>query len=346
MKKPFASFGGALFVLMVLVSMSLTARADENVGLQVTVSPPVLNLRLEDGAPIVSKVKIHNDADVEQRLNFTVKKFKPAGQRGEPLIMDPEPEDDFISWMKIEPQAFVIAPQEWRSVDIRIEIPKEAAFSYYYALYLSSDRGSDADSVQSGVEGGAAILVLVDTQNAQAKRILELREFTAERSFYEYLPVSFDVRVENTGNVHANPSGNIFIKRSGETVDTIDINPGRGNVLPSSERIYDVEWENGFPRYVRKASETGGQGTETRTLEWDWSKADYFRWGPYTADMVLVYNDGTRDVPLEASTSFWIIPWKLLLLAIAVSLLALFGGYKFIVFIWRMISGRKKEDEG
>ncbi|MBA3757574.1 hypothetical protein H0X09_01800, partial [Candidatus Saccharibacteria bacterium] len=49
------------------------------------------------------------------------------------------------------------------------------------------------------------------------------------------------------------------------------------------------------------------------------------RFGHYTADLVLVYNDGQRDVPVTASVSFWVVPWRLLgvIFGLAVLIVAL-----------------------
>ena len=37
-----------------------------------------------------------------------------------------------------------------------------------------------------------------------------------------------------------------------------------------------------------------------------------FRIGSYTASLLAVYDNGKRDVPLEAHLSFWVFPWKII----------------------------------
>ena len=39
----------------------------------------------------------------------------------------------------------------------------------------------------------------------------------------------------------------------------------------------------------------------------------------------MIYNDGYRDIPLEAQTEFWVIPWRILLAILVILLLILFG---------------------
>jgi hypothetical protein len=61
-----------------------------------------------------------------------------------------------------------------------------------------------------------------------------------------------------------------------------------------------------------------------RKLTWDFnSPLSKVRFGHYTADLLAVYDNGQEDVPLEATVSFWVLPWRLLGV---VALSLLFGG--------------------
>ena len=53
-------------------------------------------------------------------------------------------------------------------------------------------------------------------------------------------------------------------------------------------------------------------GKQVYALKWDSSKLSHLRIGRYTANLVMTYDDGKRDVPLEAVVSFWVIPWRLI----------------------------------
>jgi hypothetical protein len=78
------------------------------------------------------------------------------------------------------------------------------------------------------------------------------------------------------------------------------------------------------------------QGQPEQTLKWDFNKPlSKFRVGPYSAQLVLVYDDGQRDVPIKASLNFTVVPWKIL------TVLAVF----FIavgVLAWRYIKMRRR----
>jgi ABC-type glycerol-3-phosphate transport system permease component len=51
------------------------------------------------------------------------------------------------------------------------------------------------------------------------------------------------------------------------------------------------------------------------------------RFGKYTAKMLLVFDDGARDVPIEGVVSFWVIPWRLFIAAILFPLVPAFLVY-------------------
>ena len=38
----------------------------------------------------------------------------------------------------------------------------------------------------------------------------------------------------------------------------------------------------------------------------------------YQAKLLLVYDDGKRDIPLEGTVEFWVVPWRLVLFGVAV----------------------------
>ena len=54
------------------------------------------------------------------------------------------------------------------------------------------------------------------------------------------------------------------------------------------------------------------------SLNWGGYNLSKLRFGHYTAHMVLAYDNGTRDVPIEAVVGFWVVPWRLILYVIAV----------------------------
>jgi hypothetical protein len=176
---------------------------------------------------------------------------------------------------------------------------------------------------------------------------MQLSDFKTDKFIYEYLPTTFEIKVQNSGNIHLIPVGDIFIDQ-GDTKDiaVFPVNEGRGNVLPQSGRTLTASWSDGFavkvPKEENGAVVRNDNGETVYTTKWDFTKADKFRFGKYTANLLLVYDNGERDIPLEASVDFWIIPWKILLVAGVVVILVLFGLKSIITSNVRRVKSLKR----
>src|SRR5581483_8941721 len=85
-----------------------------------------------------------------------------------------------------------------------------------------------------------------------------------------------------------------------------------------SNRLFTVSWNEGFPVY-KPVLDASGQpvkdkdGQPKQKLSWNFSQVSKLRFGHYTAKLALIYNDGSRDVPITGTLSFWVVPWRLLL---------------------------------
>ena len=78
-------------------------------------------------------------------------------------------------------------------------------------------------------------------------------------------------------------------------------------------------------------------------LKWNIADASKFRFGKYTAKLLLVYDDGKRDVPIEGEVSFWVIPWRAIGIASFFVLLILFGVWSTFRHLFSKVKGGKKD---
>jgi hypothetical protein len=101
------------------------------------------------------------------------------------------------------------------------------------------------------------------------------------------------------------------------------------SILPGSNRLLSESWTDGFPvfteRLVNDKPIYGSHDLPEENLKWDFSHISSFRFGKYTAKLLVVYDNGTNDVPMESTLSFWVIPWKLMSLAFVLLVLIGFG---------------------
>ena len=215
-----------------------------------------------------------------------------------------------------------------------ISPPKTAAYGYYYAVLFTPTLSVNSKSTEK-FKSANAILALVNVQSPNENNVLSAKSFTSSKSSYQYLPATFSVTVHNSGNIFTVPTGDIFISRTrnGPAIDTLSFNSGGGNVLPGTNRAFQVQWTDGFPVYQDKLINGQAQdyknGKPVQQLHWDFTKVPKFRYGKYYARLVLVYNNGGRDVAVNGVVSFWVVPWSLILSVV--------GGLIALIVFWEFI---------
>jgi hypothetical protein len=317
------------------------ARAADSKPLNLITSPLPISLSVNPGASVTTDLRIKQSGPDTQKLKVSLMKFAAFGTEGKPRLLDRAPGDDYFDWVHFDKTTFDAPANVWQSVKMTINLPKSAAFGYYYAVVFSRAGDDQAPTGQAAptaaYNGGSAVLVLLDAKVANAKREMALASFTSVHGVYEFLPSSFDISFKNTGNVHSVPHGNIFIMSGKKQVASLDINDAQGNVLPNSSRLFPIDWQDGFPHF-EKVTQDGAVKLDKNkkpVMHLVWSNGGagandvtpHLRFGKYTAHLFAVYDDGTRDVPLEATVSFWVIPWRFLLVVLLIIILVGAGVY-------------------
>ncbi len=337
-----------LIALLFLLTPSL-AFAQEG-SLRIVTSPLPISLVTEPGTTISTELKVKNAGTEPETLKIDILKFSAYEDTGKPALHDLEPTDDFAKWVTFSEPTFTALPEEWKTVTATFNVPKEASFGYYYAFVFNRAKDNeDLAPQETAVVGGTATLVLLEARVPDAKREIEVTEFKTDKTVYEFLPVNFTVSLKNAGNVHVAPRGNIFLSQGKEKdIALLELNPSKGSILPNSTRIFDTGWKDGFPVY-EEVIEDGKvvldeTGAQTYRLTWDFENASHLRFGKYTAKMLLVYDDGMRDIPIEGTVSFWVIPWRLLAGAVFISVFFLIGMKSTIVKLWRRIFPDSKQN--
>jgi hypothetical protein len=332
------------FIVIILPGIT---RADFNL----TTSPLPVTLTTTPGGTISSDLRVQNSGTTPVQLKVNLLKFKANGENGQPQLLQRETGDDFFDWVTFSKASFLAEPGVWNTVTMTIATPTTAAFGYYYAVVFSEDNSSQPTTAPNAntLSGATATLVLLDVQAPGAKRQLDLVSFSTDKKLYEYLPTTFNIRVNNSGNVHAVPIGNIYISRDHKnTIAVLNVNEAAGNILPDSSRTFQTNWEDGFPVYTVKRDNgqivSDKNGNPEQQLNWDFSKISNLRFGRYYAHLLLIYDDGTKDIPLEAEVSFWVVPWKMLPLVLLVVIMIFVGIWSTGRGVLRRVR-RKKNDK-
>ena len=317
-----------------LTGLSLAASG----GSTLTTSPVSVSLSTKPGTAISTDLQLQNNSSNPVEIAVHLQEFKASGEDGQAQIYEPPAGDPSLGWVHFSEDRFTAEPGVWHKIKMTIDTPKTAAFGYYYAVIFSPVSSSALIPGVNNYKGANAILVLLNAHAGGEKNLLEIASFNADQHAYQYLPATLSVRVRNVGNIYTAPRGVIYISRSptGDIIDSLDVNKGLGNVLPGTYRTFSVQWDNGFPVYQTKRINgqvaSDKQGKPVQELAWDFSHINRLRFGRYYARLVLVYSDGTKDVPLYATVSFWVIPWVPILVLLVVLILVGIGLWTVLRF--------------
>ncbi|HSX29499.1 MAG TPA: hypothetical protein VLE73_02970 [Candidatus Saccharimonadales bacterium] len=306
-------------------------QADQEFDIQVT--PATLSVTLKPGVVKKATVGVRNLSNHSEVLKPRLSGFT-INQHSQKVQLDYKPPVNMAEWVTFNQRELSLKAGESKNLEITYDTPTNVGFSYAAAITLGRANDEVITNTNSGasLKGTVAIFNLINIDRPGAKRELTVESFKSSRGTYEFLPATFTLTIKNTGNVIDQPSGNVFIQRSAgdaEPISTLSINPEGNYILPGNSRDITVKWQAGFPSY--KAKEGGANG-DTH-LVWDWKNANDFRLGRYVAKTVLVYNDGQRDIPVITSVSFWVLPWRIIvisLILIIVLLMGLFGWGRLI----------------
>ncbi|HSX05825.1 MAG TPA: hypothetical protein VLF69_05120 [Candidatus Saccharimonadales bacterium] len=330
-------------LLRLLLGVALAWLAMAGHGYAATPPPPDFNLQItpsplvttvKPGTKTVVELKIRNGGSGSEDLKIEPRAFTLSQNSTKVNLLDTTP-SDIGSWISFSAARFSVQPGQWFTEDVTLNVPKDAGFSYSFALVISRQANPTPIAGQRLLKGSVAVFTLVNVDRPGATSKLKVNSFSVSKHVYEYLPTTFSVQFHNQGNTIAQPYGNIFIQRGSSASTTplasLPVNATKGYILPSTTRTITADWTDGFPVYK---TVTSTAGATSQKLVWNWAKLSQLRIGRYTARLVAVYSQAGRDVPIEGTVSFWVIPWKILLVLLLVTLLVLFA---LSMIIWNIV---------
>ena len=281
-----------IFTLCTLNLNSANAQGSQSF----TISPPTIKFELNPGEKVEKAIKITNNSDTNAVFYVNIVDFIVTDDKGTPELL---PADALIdnryaasTWATVLPDVIVIPAGKTTTTTLYLQVPGDArpGGKYISVAFMPKSEGLSEESTGASVNSvaGALVYLTVNGEMAEEGRVVSFKA----PSFSEYGPVNLITTIKNTGDIHINPKATIEIKDLlGRKVYTTAL-PSHLNVFPGATRIYDTAWEKKllFGRF--KASLTGYYGQE-------------------------------NNLPLSAVTAFWVIPYKIILIVIALVVVGL-----------------------
>lgn len=287
-------------MFLVLVSPNRSQAQSESLSL--SVSPTLFEMSANPGQEWSSVVRVTNPNPYELRIYTDVVNFAPQGEvgQGKFIPLNDTDTESLGNWIDFATDEYSIRPEQTIEIPFTIKVPDNASPGGHYAAVLIGTRSLDTGAGATLVETSQVITSLVFL--GVSGEVIEdgsIREFHSIKAITERPEMTFELRFQNSGNVHVLPQGEIKILNMwGQERGVIPVNRQTlfGNVLPDSIRKYTFSWSG------------------------EWSLADM---GRYTAVATLAYGQNERKFA-SAETSFWVIPWKILTI-IVISIAAFIG---------------------
>lgn len=292
-----------IFVCAFLLTAPAITQAQDSISF--SVSPTIFDMTANPGQQWQSTVRVINANPFELQIYVDVVNFVPKGEAGVPRfvpISESNAEQSTLAqWINTE-KKFTIGAEQTLEIPLKIQVPQEASPGGHYAAVMVSTKPIDGESAENNVKTAQVISSLIFLRvTGDITESSSIRSFRTSDYILSRPEADFEIRIENKGNVHVQPQGEIKIFNMwGQERGVVPINQQTlfGNVLPNSVRKYSFNWSS------------------------EWSITDI---GRYTAVATMAYGIDTRQF-MTADTAFWVIPWKILLIFFAV-----IGG--FIVFV-------------
>lgn len=298
----------AVVVLVValigFVSVWYTIRAQTNPPALI-VHPSNLDIKLVPGTPSSGTIFVMNTTKNTLSIQTQFRNFTAQGEQGAVALTTENTPFSLASWIKVEPAKADIPAGKEVAFKYTVTPPANAEPGGHFGSIVFATVPSAINNNGSAISQEVAALILGEIPgNAKEQAVLE--SITTDKSFYEFGPVHFTLRVKNEGGVHIQPFGTVEVTDMlGHKFDaTLDPT----NVLPNAVRQIHATFSN-------------------KLLI-----------GHYTAKVIASY--GSKNLPLEGSVEFWAFPLRYAAVALVILVLLFFMRKRLWKATKAIISGK------
>jgi len=263
------------------------------------VEPKSIEVSVNPGDVINKYITVTNREAEPTRFKIEIEDFEGSNEKGREIILLGDEKSPYSLKDNLIPEKidFILKPGEKMSVPIKIEVPSLIKPGGYYAAVLVSDEPTIIHEGNIDSDGQVRNMARVISRQSslffvRVNGLIEGKGYL--KDFYildRQLSVMgrsflFESSFQNDGMIYLAPSGTTTVRDIfGRVMATIPVGPYF--VLPDSTRYTDIVWNDSS-----------------------------FLFGKYTATIEMHLGYGT-ETNLKTIT-FWIIPWRILVLALAI----------------------------
>lgn len=285
------TFGGVFYLEKI-------ANAQGKSGQAFSISPPLVDMKAKPGQTVTAKITLTNVSNGELLIKNQFNDFGAKNETGEPSIVFDDNDSTAYSlrqWIS-GPPPFVLKSKESRTIDFSIRVPKEAEPGGHYAVIMFTGTAPELEESGVALKAGIGTLVLLRVEGKIENKASLVEFFSsnglfAKASFFETGNLGFVTRIKNEGNVHIKPTGTIEIKdMSGKVVQKLRFN---GDPSDPKDQPHSI-----LPGSIRRFEQAFDQS---------------WMLGRYEATLDV---KAAGNIHITDKVTFWVIPWKLIVLSL------------------------------
>src|SRR5665213_367988 len=195
------------FVAVLAVTFLYPAKGNAQVG--ISLFPIKFDVTIAPGNTYSDTVTVINPNDFPIGVQPEVENIA-GGNQGSIDLVNTDIPHGLSSWISIDETSFTLAPQQQKQIPFSITIPVNGEPCGHYGAILF--RGLSVTTTTSGVgisgRVGSVILVNVPGDSHATGNIAD---FTGPSSYISHGPFQFSFTVNNTGNTHFTPQGDVTL---------------------------------------------------------------------------------------------------------------------------------------
>jgi hypothetical protein len=189
-----------------------------NFGEALEIAPPVIYLSVNPGQTIKTQIFLRDISSGPLVVGGEANDFTAAGEDGTPkIILNNEDNNNPYSmkaWV-VAPVSLNLVPKEVKTMDITINVPKDASPGGHYGIirFTATPPSLKSSGVSLSTSLGALMLVTV---SGPVSEKLSIAEFSVNHNgktgdVFQSGPLNFVQRIKNEGNVHEQYSATLTV---------------------------------------------------------------------------------------------------------------------------------------
>lgn len=263
------------------------------------IGPGKVEIEGKPGETIIKEISVTNRISDDRVFELSIEDISGSQDPDTAVVLlgnesGPYTLKDYITFPE---KTFKLNLGERAWIPVSITIPQNAEPGGLYGSVListlssSKETNNDSETKSPVIARVGTLFFVTVPGDVKTEGLTKEISLTDGKWWYEKGPVKFHILYENTGSIHLNPYGELRIKNLfGEEVGFVAIEPWFA--LPDSLRTRDIIWD--------------------REL----------LFGRYTVSAYI--NRGYGGIIDEVSTSFWVLPWKMVGLVFLVVFIIIF----------------------